>query len=109
MSGKEIDKKHHQTFESIRQENDEGSEFWYAKDLHPVFDYSSWDKFKQVINKAVTVFKKSGQAAEDHFPRTVKMVPIGSGTQRKEKLRRENIKGKIRANMIHYEVGVKVR
>ncbi len=30
-------------------------------------------------------------------------------TQTEEKLRRENIKGKERANMVHYEVGTKVR
>ncbi len=82
MSGKEIEEKHHRTFESIRQENDEGFEFWYAKDLQPILDYSSWDKFKQVINKAMAC-KKSSQAAENHFSRTVKMVPIGSGAHRR--------------------------
>ena len=30
-------------------------------------------------------------------------------TQTEEKLRRENIKGKQQANMIHYQVGAKVR
>jgi len=80
---KEIEKKHHQTFESIRQENDEGFEFWCARELQPILDYSSWDKFKQVINKAIMACKKSGHAAENHFSRTVKMVSIGSGAQRK--------------------------
>lgn len=83
MSGIENEKKHHQTFESIRRENDEGFEFWHARDLQPILDYSSWEKFKQVINKAITACKKSGQAAENHFSRTVKMVSIGSGAQRK--------------------------
>ena len=83
MSGKKIERKHHQTFESIRQENDQGFEFWFARDLQPILDYSSWDKFKQVINKAIMACKKSGQATENHFSRMVKMVPIGSGAQRK--------------------------
>ncbi len=83
MSGKEIKEKHHHTFESIRQENDEGFEFWHARDLQPILDYSSWDKFKQVINKAIIACKKSGQAPGNHFSRTVKMVQIGSGAQRK--------------------------
>jgi DNA-damage-inducible protein D len=82
MSGKEIEKAHHQTFEGLKQVNDDGMEFWYARDLQEVLGYSSWDKFKRVIGKAVTACKKSGQAAENHFSQVVKMVQIGSGAQR---------------------------
>ena len=47
MNGKEIEKKHHQTFGDLKQENDAGMEFWYARDLQTVLDYSTWDKFKR--------------------------------------------------------------
>lgn len=82
MSGKEIEKKHHQTFESIRQENDEGFEFWCARDLQPCLDYGSWDKFKHVIEKAMKACKNAEHTVENHFSQMGKMVKIGSGTAR---------------------------
>jgi DNA-damage-inducible protein D len=82
MSLNEIDKQHHATFESIRQKTSEGSEFWYARDLQPILDYSSWDKFRAVIQKAITACEKAGQIPDDHFSQMVKMVQIGSGAQR---------------------------
>jgi DNA-damage-inducible protein D len=82
MSSGEIVKKHHQTFEDLKQENDAGMEFWYARDLQTVLDYSTWDKFKRVIQKAITSCDNSGQPAENHFSQVVKMVRIGSSAQR---------------------------
>jgi DNA-damage-inducible protein D len=82
MSSEEIVKKHHQTFEDLKQENDAGMEFWYARDLQTVLDYSTWDKFKRVIQKAITSCDNSGQPAENHFSQVVKMVRIGSSAQR---------------------------
>ena len=82
MNGKEIEKKHHQTFGDLKQENDAGIEFWYARDLQTVLDYSTWDKFKRVIQKAITACDNSGQPAENHFSQVVKMVRIGSSAQR---------------------------
>lgn len=79
---KEIEKKHHQTFEELKQLNTAGMEFWFARELQAVLDYSSWDKFKRVIGKAIKACINSGQAAEDHFSQVVKMVPIGSGAER---------------------------
>lgn len=82
MSNKDIEKKHYQTFESLKQVNDDSAEFWFARDLQTVLDYSSWDKFKRVIQKAVTASENSGQPADNHFSQVVKMVQIGSGAQR---------------------------
>ena len=71
----------HLTFESLKQEVN-GSEFWYARELQTVLDYSSWDKFERVIKKAITACEGSGQSSEDHFSQVGKMVDIGSGAQR---------------------------
>ncbi len=75
---------HHQTFESLKQ-TEGGGEYWYARELQTVLDYSTWAKFEQVIKKAMTACKKSGQPVSDHFDQVVKMVRIGSGAQRKTK------------------------
>jgi len=82
MSEKEIKKAHHQTFESLKRMNDENMEFWFARDLQNVLDYSSWDKFKRVIDKSITACKNSGQFVDNHFSQMVKMVQIGSGAER---------------------------
>ena len=75
-------KQHHQSFEDIKQTED-GAEFWYARELRTVLDYSTWAKFEQVIKKAMTACKKSGQPVSNHFSQAVKMVEIGSGAIRK--------------------------
>lgn len=77
-----IANKHHQTFEDIRQLNENGQEFWSARDLQPILEYSRWDKFKPVILKAMKACETSGIDPLDHFPRAGKMVAIGSGAKR---------------------------
>ena len=82
MTEKGISGKHHATFEKIRQFDDDGNEFWSARDLAPLLEYQDWRNFMQVVDKARTACVQSGKPAEDHFGDTTKMVPIGSGAQR---------------------------
>lgn len=82
MAKNEIEKIHHQTFEQIKQSNEFGQECWSARDLQPVLEYSSWDKFKKVIEKAIIACKTTGQSIEDHFSHVGKKVPLGSGAER---------------------------
>jgi DNA-damage-inducible protein D len=53
-----------------------------ARDLQPMLEYTTWDKFKRVIDKAVEACVQSGHAQADHFSQMVKMVEIGSGAER---------------------------
>ncbi len=78
----EISNQHHQTFEGIRQQTEEGRDYWSARDLQPILEYSRWDKFKPVILKAIKACENSEIDASDHFPRVGKMVEIGSGAER---------------------------
>lgn len=52
---------------------------------------------------------KKNQKILDHMGSTELAANLFRATQTEEKLRRENIKGKQRANHTHYEVGAKVR
>ena len=52
---------------------------------------------------------KKSQKILDHMGSTELAANLFRATQTEEKLRRENITGKERANMTHYEVGAKVR
>lgn len=80
MSG--IKKYSSKTFDQIKHFTDEGNEFWYARELVSVLDYKSWDKFKNVIEKAKESCKNSGLKVEDHFSHVGNMVDLGSGAQR---------------------------
>lgn len=78
-----VSQAHHQGFEGIRQQDEEGNEFWSARDLAPLLEYQDWRNFMQVADKARQACERSGQAVTDHFGETTKMVPIGSNAQRK--------------------------
>jgi len=78
----DIKKYSSKTFDQIKHFTDEGNEFWYARELVSVLDYKSWDKFKNVIEKAKESCKNSGLKVEDHFSHVGNMVDVGSGAQR---------------------------
>ena len=77
-----IIKKHHKTFEGIRQKTKKGKDFWSARDLQIVLEYAQWRRFKEVIEKAKTACQHSGQTVKNHFAEVGKMVQIGSGAER---------------------------
>lgn len=69
-------------FERIRQVDPDDQEFWSARDLMPLFEYSSWQKFKNVLIKAQLACENSGHDPSNHFIQAVKMVTIGSDAKR---------------------------
>ncbi|MDO4694825.1 MAG: DNA damage-inducible protein D [Eikenella sp.] len=71
-------------FEKTRQIDNSGNEYWSARDLQTLLEYSAWQKFTAVINKAKIACEQSGYPVTDHFNHTVKMVVIGSGAQREQ-------------------------
>ena len=68
-----------ETFESIKHINEYGQEFWYARELQIVLEYTDWRNFSKVIEKAQTACTNSGAQIND----VNKMVEIGSGAERK--------------------------
>jgi DNA-damage-inducible protein D len=52
---------------------------------------------------------KKSQKILDHMGRTELAANLFRATQAEEKLRRDNIQGKDKANQTHFEVGQKVR
>jgi len=67
------------SLEAIKQTDENGNEFWYARDLQTALDYAKWENFSKVIDRAMLACKNSGNDVEDHFPDVRKMVAIGSG------------------------------
>ena len=82
---KEIVTKLHKSFEDYMHTDENGVEFWYARELQELLEYAKWDTFKNVIERAKDACKNSGQQIVDHFPDVGKMVQIGSGTEREQK------------------------
>ena len=68
-------------FDEIRHEEN-GVEFWYARELMHLLDYLKWQNFENVLSKAKVACANNGIVVEDHFADASKMVTLGSGANR---------------------------
>ena len=82
MADRPIAQQHHETFEGIRQLDPDGNEFWLARQLAKVLDYSQYRHFLPVIERAKEACFNSGQPVIDHIEDVLTMVDIGSGAKR---------------------------
>ena len=48
------------TFESIKHIDDDGNEYWFARELSKALEYSDWRNFLKVLNKAKDACEHSG-------------------------------------------------
>lgn len=69
-------------FEEIKHIDENGIEFWYARDLMGILEYSKWGNFVKVINKAKLSLENTDIPTSDHFADVGKMVQIGSNSER---------------------------
>ena len=72
-------------FENIKHIDDNGIEYWYARELMTVLEYKKWDKFINVINSSKISCKKSNNLIEDHFLQVGKMIELAKGAKREIK------------------------
>lgn len=82
MTEKQIEALHHATFESIRKLDEDGNEYWLARQLSRVLEYSEYRHFLPVIERAREACRNSGRDSADHFEDILDMVEIGSGAKR---------------------------
>ena len=71
------------SFEESAYEQD-GVEYWLARELQLLLGYSDWRNFLNAVEKAKESCKTTGEAVLDHFVDVTKMVKIGSGAERKQ-------------------------
>jgi DNA-damage-inducible protein D len=57
-------------------------ECWSARDLQEILNYTKWDNFLKVIEKAKKACENVGEDVKNHFADIGKMVLLGSGSER---------------------------
>ena len=76
---KEISKKVLSIFEQIKHTDDNGNEFWMARQLAKALEYTDFRNFTSVIEKAKDACKNSGQQVKYHLVEINEVVAVGSG------------------------------
>jgi len=69
-------------FEQIRRVDENGREYWSARDFAKVLEYADYRNFISVVNKAKEACKNSSQVPEDHFVDVNEMIILGKGAER---------------------------
>jgi DNA-damage-inducible protein D len=69
-------------FESIKKINEQGFEYWEARELMGLLGYDQWRNFETVIEKAKEACKNSKQEVKYHFVDAGKMIKIAKNTTR---------------------------
>ena len=69
-------------FESAANLDEDGVEYWLARDLQELLEYERWENFLAVIKRAETACEGSGSAIQDHFRTTTKMIELGKKATR---------------------------
>lgn len=82
----------HKDFESIKKIDENGIEYWEARELMPLLGYTDWRNFGSVISKAQEACRNSNQNPENHFVDVNKMIKIASGTDRETTREIEDIR-----------------
>ena len=67
------------TFEDIKHIDENGNEFWYARELMKVLEYKQWRRFESVIEKAKESCKNSNLKVIDCFANVGKPIISGKG------------------------------
>ena len=70
-------------FEDIKHIDENGNEYWEARELQKMLKYKEWRKFEGVINKAKESCIQSQNNVFDHFVQLDKMISIAKGARRK--------------------------
>jgi len=69
-------------FEQIRKIDENGNEYWSARELSKVLEYSEYRHFLPVVERAKKACKNSNNRTSDHFEDILDMVKLGSGAER---------------------------
>ena len=69
-------------FENIKHALEDGTEYWNARELQHVLEYTDWRNFLKVVDKAKIACENSGILVEEHFVDVNKSSPMPNGGTR---------------------------
>ncbi len=78
----QLSKTNQTVFEQFKRIDGDGNEWWSARELGKILEYSEYRHFKPVIDKAREACRNSGLKIKNHFEDFLEMVRIGSGAER---------------------------
>lgn len=73
---KEVKKYESKTFEDIKHIDEYGNEYWEARELQLALNYSKWENFYKVVDKAKTACSNSNNNINEHFPEVRKTIEM---------------------------------
>ena len=68
----------YKSFEEIKKLKEDGTEYWYARELSEVLQYAQWRNFSKVIDRAKLACQNSGRNIDDDFAEVSKIVEAGA-------------------------------
>lgn len=77
----EIKKYTKKVFEDIKHIDENGNEYWFARQLMPLLEYSKWENFNNVVQKAVLAYKNSNNDDSYWLPEVRKPIITGKGKE----------------------------
>ena len=69
-------------FENIKHIDEFGNEYWDARELMPLLEYSKWENFHKVIKRAMLACETSNNNVSDHFPEFRKKIAMPKGASK---------------------------
>jgi len=78
---KEIDN-NNKTFEDIKHIDENGVEFWYARELMSILQYTKWQNFEKIIDKSKISCKNSNISVFEHFTDVSKTIKMPKGAEK---------------------------
>ncbi len=66
-------------FDKIKHIDENGLEYWEARELMPILEYNKWENFHKVIKRAIISCETSNSNVLDHFPECRKPIVGGKG------------------------------
>jgi len=81
MSTQELTEYQEKTFDSIKHIDNNGNEYWEARELQQILGYKEWRFFSKVIEKAQIACSQSNNNINSHFGVYSKIVKAGKTTK----------------------------
>ena len=71
-----------QIAKTVKDDDDNAIEVWYARELQEVLGYARWENFVTAVGRAIESCKTLGINVDDHFREVTKMIALAKGAQR---------------------------